>query len=421
MTPSSQTYQSLQKRKAYFIPLCCSGELSIRKCAEILEMAPVNVWKLKNKYLEKGAAAFVNGHKGLQYQTKKYPDSLRAEILRLYRVFWPDSPFATFCEGLALYHGISLSYPVVRSILLAAGIKPPRSWSTKEKLEHKPRDERPREGELVQMDGSCHDWFMDGHYETLHGGVDDASHRIVGLYMCLNECRLGYNEVLRQTWTRYGVPQAYYIDRHSSFVRSARRKNKTLDERLEFSKNESTHFNDLCTELSIEVILALSPQGKGRIERLWQTLQGRLPYVFRFLGIQTIDAANAFLTSWVDSFNERFAVAPREIVKAWRGLPPGFDLDYKLALKFSCRTDSMGFFTFHECDFRLVAPLRAHKNFELCLSERFGLRAFMAGKWYTVELADEFIQDVRGDKMPAVEKDLISRFLLKDLKADFYA
>ena len=420
MTPSSQTYQSLQKRKAYFIPLCCSGKLSIRECAKILEMAPVNVWKLKNKYLEKGPAAFVNGHKGLQYQTKKYPDSLRAEILRLYRSFWPDAPFATFREGLALYHGISLSYPVVRSILLAAGIKPPRSWSTKEKLEHKPRDERPREGELIQMDGSCHDWFMDGRYETLHGGVDDASHRIVGLYMCLNECRLGYNEVLRQTWTRYGVPQAYYIDRHSSFVKSSR-KTKTLDERLEFAKSESTHFNDLCAELSIEVILALSPQGKGRIERLWQTLQGRLPYIFRFLGIQTIDAANAFLSSWVDSFNERFAVPPRDTVKAWRPLPPGFDLEYKLSLKFSCRTDSLGFFTFHDCDFRLVAPARSYKSFELCLSERFGLRAFMGGKWYDVELAERFLQDVRGDYMPAVEKDLIARFLLKDLRADFYA
>ena len=420
MTPSSQNYQSLQKRKSYFIPLCCSGKLSIRQCAEILGMAPVNVWKLKNKYLEKGPAAFVNGHKGLQYQKKKYSDEFRAEIIRLYREFWLDAPFATFCVSLENYHGIKLSYPVVRSILEGAGIKPPRSWSTKEKAEHKPRDERPREGELIQMDGSCHDWFMNGKYETLHGGVDDASHKITGLYMCLNECRLGYNEVLRQTWTRYGVPQAYYIDRHSSFVKSSR-KTKTLDERLEFSKNESTHFRDLCNELSIEVILALSPQGKGRIERLWQTLQGRLPYVFRFLGINTIDAANAFLSSWVDSFNERFAVPPRESLKAWRALPAGFDLEYKLSLKFSCRTDSMGFFTFHDCDFRLVAPARSYKIFELCLSETFGLRAYMGGRWFTVELAERHLQDVRGDRMPLVEKDLISRFLLKDLRAGFYA
>ena len=105
--------------------------------------------------------------------------------------------------------------------------------------------------------------------------------------------------------------------------------------------------------------------------------------------------------------------------KAWRYLPSGFALDYRLALKFSCRTDSLGFFSFHECDFRLVAPLRAYKEFELCLSEQFGIRAFMAGKWYDVELAERHLQDVRGDKMAIVEKDLISRFLLKNLRADY--
>lgn len=421
MTPSSPSYQSLQKRKAYFIPLCCAGKITERECAKILGMHYVSVHDLKKRYKALGPSVFVNGHKGLQYQKKKYSDELRSEIVRLYTEFWTDAPFATFQEGLALYHGIVVPYFALRNILLAAGFKPPRSWSTKEKLEHKPRDERPREGELVQMDGSCHDWFMNGLYETIHGGIDDATHKITGLYMCLNECRLGYNEVLRQTWTRYGVPQAYYIDRHSSFVRSARKKGRTLDERLDYSKNESTHFNDLMEELSVQVILALSPQGKGRIERLWQTLQGKLPYIFRFLHIDSIDAANRFLSSWVDSYNEHFAILPRESEKAWRPLPPGFSLEYKLALKFTCRTDSMGYFSFHECDFRLVAPARSYKNFELCLSERFGLRAFMAGKWYDVELVEDLVQDVRGDKMPIVEKDLIGRFLLKDLRAGSYA
>ena len=414
----SSNYQALQKRKAYFIPLVASGELSIRKCAKILDLSAQSVFVLKHRYLAVGSAAFVNGHKGLVYQKKKYSDEFRALLVQLYKEHWSDAPFSTFCENLSIYHGISISYPALRVILKEAGLKPPRSWSTKEKAAHKRRDERPREGELVQMDGSCHDWFMDGRYETIHGGVDDATHRIVGLYMCLNECRLGYNEVLRQTWTRYGRPLAYYIDRHSSFVKSGRR-SKNLTSRLEFSKNEETHFNDLCRELEIEVILALSPQGKGRIERLWETLQGKLPFIFRFLKIDSIDAANEFLSSWVDSFNERFSVVPRETVKAWRPLPPGFDLDYKLSLKFSCHTDSLGYFAFHECDFRLCAPLRSYKKFELCLSEQYGLRAYMGGKWYPVELAEPFIQDIVSDRMPKVEKDLISRYLLSDLRSGY--
>ena len=417
MTPASLNYQSLQKRKAYFIPLCCAGKISERKCAELLGMHYVSVHDLKKRYKALGPSVFVNGHKGLQYQKKKYSDEFRAEIVRLYTTFWTDAPFATFHENLEKYHGIVLPYTALRNILLAAGFKPPRSWSTKEKAENKPRDERAREGELVQMDGSCHDWFMDGRYETIHGGIDDATHKITGLYMCLNECRMGYNEVLRQTWSRYGIPTSYYIDRHSSFVRNQRKKGRTLTERVALSKDESTHFVDLCNDLNIEIILALSPQGKGRIERLWQTLQGKLPYIFRFLHINSIQAANEFLSSWVQTFNERFSVPARSCEKAWRPVPSWFNLDYRLSVKFSCRTDSLGFFTFHDCDFRLVAPLRAYKNFELCLSEQYGLRAYMDGKWFPVELAEPFLQDTITDMMPHVEKDLIARYLLSDMRA----
>ena len=412
-------YQSLQRRKAYYIPLVAAGTLSIRKCAKLLNLSSQSVFVLKHKFLQKGQAAFVNGHRGLVYQKKKYSDEFRAELVRLYREFWPDAPFATFCEQLPACHGLVVPYHVVRQVLCDAGIKPPRSWSTKEKAAHKPRLERPREGELVQMDASCHDWFMDGRYESIHGGIDDATHKITGLYMCLNECRLGYNEVQRQTWLRYGVPAAYYIDRHSSFVATKRKKGRTLTQRLELSKNESTHFNDLCRDLNIEVILALSAQGKGRIERLWQTLQGKLPFIFRYLHIDSIPAANEFLSSWVDSFNVKYEIAARDCVKAWRPLPSGFDLDYRLSVKFSCRTDSMGYFLFHECEFRLLAPARSYVHFELCLSEQFGIRAYMGGRWFAVELASGILQDVRGDRMPIVEKDLIARYLLSDLHSEY--
>lgn len=411
-------YLQKQRRKAYYIPLVAEGKLSIRKAAKILNLSAQSVFVLKHRFIEHGESVFINGHKGLVYQKKKYPDSLRQEIVLLYQNKWKDSPFATFRDSLERYHNIALPYNALRKILLKAGFKPPRSWTTKEKQEHKSRDEREHEGELVQMDGSCHDWFMNGQYETLHGGIDDATHKITGLYMCLNECRLGYNEVLRQTWTRYGVPEEYYIDRHSSFVKS-KRKAKLTEESIDYAKNEHTHFKDLCDELNINVILALSPQGKGRIERLWQTLQGKLPYIFRFLKIDTCEKANSFLSDWIDNFNALYSRAPRNNISAYRKLPEHFDFDYKLALKFTSRTDSRGYFTFHECDFRIIAPARSFKKFELCLSERFGIRAYMAGKWYEVELAENKIQDCYGDKMPIVEKDLIGRFLLKDIHSEY--
>lgn len=412
-------YLHQQKRKAYYIPLCCEGKITEKECAKKLGMSEYGVTLLKRRYRKKGGLAFVNGHKNQVPANKKYVHSFCEHIVKIYYNDWSDCPISTFHEALKEFYSIEVSYNSLLKIMRDSGIKPPRSWNTKEKKEHKSRKERKHAGELVQMDASTHDWFMNGTLVSLHGGIDDATHTVTGLYFCLNECRLGYNEVLRQTWTKFGIPQAYYIDRHSSFVSSKRKKGRTFTERLELSKNESTHFNDLCRELDIEVVLALSAQGKGRIERLWQTLQGQLPFIFRFLKISTIQAANSFIESWLGSFNKRFSIKPQDSQNLFRPLPRGFNLDYKLSLKFTCRTDSMGYFTFHDCDFRLSTPNRAFRHFELCLSEQLGLRAYMNGGWYSITLAEKYLQDLVYDTMPIVEKDLINRYLLSNLHSDY--
>lgn len=412
-------YQRKQQRKSYYIPLCYAGQISVRKTAKILNMAPVNVWKLKERYKQIGDLAFINGHKYSVPHNKKYTRSFCDRLVSLYNSEWPDAPFATFYEALKNFYNIDINYNSLRLILKQYGIKPPRSWSTKEKQLHKPRKERPCEGELLQLDASTHDWLMNDTYISLHGAIDDATHTVTGLYFCENECRLGYNEVLRQTWIKYGVPEAVYIDRHSSFVKNKRKKNFTLTERLEYSKNEKTHFNDLCKALNIEVILALSPQGKGRIERLWQTLQGKLPYIFRYLHIDTLDKANIFISQWLDDFNSRFSISASSPVYKFTPLPKHFDLNYRLSVKFTCRTNSRGHFLFHDCEFILDAPKKDFRHFELCLSESFGIKAYMSGQWYNVRLAENILQDTISDKMPGVEKSLIARYLLNDLHSDY--
>ena len=416
MERSQYFYQ--QKRKAYYIPLCCEGKITEKECAGKLGMSEYGVTLLKRRYRKKGGLAFVNGHKNQIPANKKYAHSFCERIVKIYREKWDECPISTFRRALKKFYDIDLPYNSLLKITRIAGIKSPRSWTTKEKKEHKSRRERRHSGELVQMDASTHDWFMNGTLVSLHGGIDDATHKVTGLYFCLNECRLGYNEVMRQTWEKFGVPRAYYIDRHSSFVSSRRRKGRTFTERLELSKNESTHFNDICRGLDIEVILALSAQGKGRIERLWQTLQGQLPFIFRFLKITTIQAANDFIESWIDSFNKKFSVKPQDSKSLFRPLPKNYDLDYKLSLKFTCRTDSTGCFTFHGCDFRLAASNRAFRHFELCLSEQSGLRAYMNGSWHSVTLAEKYLQDLVYDSMPNVEKDLINRYLLSNLHSN---
>ena len=403
-------YQQKQLRKSIYIPLCCRGEITNLQAAQKIGIAPRNVLKLKNRYKEIGDRAFKRpSHPGYN---KKYSQDFINLIISLYHKHYEGAPFAAFWRGLRDIENITIPLPTLRYIMKKEGVKSGKEYRPHKKVKHESRIERACSGELVQMDASKHDWFLNGTYTNLHGAIDDATHTITGLYFCDNECRLGYNEVLKQTFENYGIMEAVYIDRHSSFVSTPR--HKTLEERLQYEKASNTHFNDLCKKLNIEVILALSAEGKGRIERLWGTLQDNLPYIFRRLGIQDNQSANEFLKSWLPRFNSEFSVPSRNQFTRWKKIPRSVNLDFMLSIKVQRRTDSYGVFLFHDHYFELQAPRKSCVKFTLCLSESFGLKAFINGTFYPVILCDT-LGKVRGGKMPDVEQDLISRYLLNDL------
>ena len=403
-------YQQKQLRKSIYIPLCCAGKITNLVAAQKIGIAPRNVLKLKNKYKQIGDLAF----KRVSHPKKsiKYNSQFVEHLIYLYKTFYNGAPFAAFWRCLRDIENIQIPLPTLRYLMKKNGIKSGNEYHPKKKVKHESRIERACEGELLQMDASKHDWFLNGTYTNLHGGIDDARHIVTGLYFCDNECRLGYSEVLRQTFENYGVMEAVYIDRHSAFVTTP--KHKTLEERLEYEKGSDTQFNDLCKRLRVEVILALSAEGKGRIERLWGTLQNNLPYIFKRLGIEDNQSANEFLKGWLPRFNAEFGIKARSPISRWHRLPSRFNLDYELSVKVRCRTDQWGVFLFHEHYFELDAPRRCHVHFTLCLSESFGLKAYIEGKFYPVSLCDT-IGSVRGGTMPMVEQDLISRYLLSDL------
>ena len=406
-------YQQKQLRKSIYIPKCCRGEITCLIAAQKIGISIRSVSQLKKRYKIFGESIFKRpSHPG--YNTK-YTDSFISLILSLYHKYYEGAPFAAFWRGLRDIENITIPLPTLRYIMKKEGVESGKEYKPHKKVKHESRIERACSGELVQMDASKHDWFLNGTYTNLHGAIDDARHIVTGLYFCDNECRLGYNEVLRQTFENYGVMEAVYIDRHSSFVSTPR--HKTLEERLEYEKSSDTHFNQLCKKLNIEVILALSAEGKGRIERLWGTLQDNLPYIFRRLGIADNHSANEFLKSWLPRFNAEFSVKARSPISRWYTLPRRFNLDYELSIKIPRRTDSWGVFLFHDHYFEVEAPRRSHINFTLCLSESFGLKAFYEGRFYPISLCDT-LGKVSGGKMPDVEQDLISRYLLNDLHSE---
>lgn len=402
----------LQKLKMQYIPMFARGTLSERECARRIGITPMSAWRLKERYLQFGDAAFIHGNTGRTPKNKRFDP---AKIAADYALF-AGTPFASFRDNCAdyLHYAAVPSYTTVHNALSASGIVSPRARiPVREKKKHLPRTERSNEGDLIQIDGSSHNWFMNGHKICLHGAIDDATHKIVALYFCENECLLGYYQLLRQTAEKYGIPRAIYSDRASCFFVN---RGATLEEQLSGAEKMQTQWQKTCATLGIETIAAYSPQAKGRIERLWQTLQGRLPYIFRFLGIKTIEKANAFLADFIDGFNDRFAVPAQDSAPHWKTPPSACDFDYLFSVRTEKKTRADGSFKYHGYVFRLLSARASCVPFTLCLSESFGLRAFVAGNYYDVELCGPLC-DIAGDSMPAVEKNLLCRYFYADTRS----
>lgn len=206
----------LQKKKITYIPMFARGEISERECARLIGITPMSAWRLKNRYLQFGNAVFIHGNTGKTPKNKQYDYN---KITSDYALF-SGTNFSAFRDNCKKYlHYKKLpSYTTFYKILSKAGIVSPEALDIKKKKEHLPRNERENEGDLVQIDASSHDWFMTGQQVALHGAIDDARHRIVGLYFCENECLLGYYQILLQIFIRTGgFPQAIYSDRASCF------------------------------------------------------------------------------------------------------------------------------------------------------------------------------------------------------------
>ena len=311
----------LQKLKMKYIPMFARGEISERECARLVGIQPVSVWRLKMRWLESGDSIWIHGNTGRTPKNKKYDyEKIRAD----YKKF-SGTPFASFRDDCADYLNYSAlpSYTTFYNALSSAGIISPRARiPVREKKKHLPRKERKNEGDLIQIDASLHDWFMNGNKIALHGAVDDATHKIAALYFCKTECPLGYFNLLFQIFRRTGgfFPRAIYSDRSSCFF------SVSGANRLSGKKSE-TEWQKTCRELQIKLIPAYSPQAKGRIERLWQTLQGRLPYIFRFLEIDTAEKANEFLSGFIEKFNARFSVPAQSPELHWQAPPAGADIE----------------------------------------------------------------------------------------------
>ena len=306
-----------------------TGKITLRGAAEVLGLSSRHVRRILAAYREEGAQALEHGNRGRK-PSNALDESLIVRVVELAQSIYAGCNVQHFTELLAERENITLCRSSVRLILLKAGIKGPRK---RRAPKHRSRRERyPREGMLLQTDGSHHDWLEGrGPYLTLIGAIDDATGKVPHALFRDEEDAQGYTLLLRQIVACYGIPIALYHDGHGIFERSEKEP-ETIEEQLE-GKRKLTQFGRIMEELGIVSITSRSPQAKGRIERLWETFQDRLVSELRIAGASNADEANEVLWRFLPRHNQRFAVPAREPGLAYRELPKGFDPDQVFCFK----------------------------------------------------------------------------------------
>jgi hypothetical protein len=289
----------------------------VDEAALLLALSPRSVRRLRARLLEAGPAALVHGNTGRRPLHALDP-TLAARVVAFARDGYTGLNDSHLSELLAEREGIRLSRPSVRRILRAAGIQSARPRRAPRFRSR--RERRPAEGMLLQLDGSRHRWLGPrGPEITLLGAIDDATGQLCAAIFRAQEDAAGYLHVLHEVLLRWGTPVAVYNDRHSVFWLRPRAGETLVDERGR--ERTPTQLGRAFAELGVEMIFASSPQAKGRIERLWGTLQDRLAAEMRLARVGSIDEANRFLRSYLGRHNGRFAIAPADAHPAWQPRP----------------------------------------------------------------------------------------------------
>ena len=295
--------------------------MTLGQAAILMGVSTRHTRRILAAYREEGAAALAHGLRGRR-ASNTTSEATKAEVLRLAQTRYPETNHTHLSELLREREGIDIPRTTLRRILVGAGLRSPRR---RRPPRHRVRRQRmPREGMLIQVDGSHHRWLGDNHPPfALLLAVDDATSIVVNAQFCEQENTRDYFLLMRCLIQRYGIPIALYADRHAVF------KNVPGTGLV----GGPTQFSRAMDELGIQMVFALSPQAKGRVERTAGTLQDRLVVELRLAGATTIEEANVVLKEFLVRFNTRFGVVAQLPEVAYRRLESDVCLDRVLCFK----------------------------------------------------------------------------------------
>jgi transposase len=311
--------------RAGLLKAALAGQITNAQGAGALGLTVRQFRRLKARYRRQGAAGLLHRLRG-RPSPRALDVEVRDRVVELLQTTYQGLNDCHLTEKLQELEGLALSRSSVRRIRRALGL--PAKRRRRPRQHRARRTPAARMGALVLLDGSEFDWLSTGTRGLLLGAIDDATGIVLGLHFRPAEDLHGYLTLLRHLADAYGLPLALYGDRLTVFVRND--PHWSLEEELR-GEQHPTHFGQVLRDLGIAFIPAGSPQAKGRIERLWQTLQDRLVAELRLRGLTTVAAATAYLPEFLADYNRRFARAPTDPTPVWRR-PPG-----DLADLLSCR------------------------------------------------------------------------------------
>lgn len=317
-------------KKVEILTLISKNKMLMKQGARELGLTKRHLRRLRRRYEREGPGGVPHRLRG-RPGNNTYSDELRRAMIKLLHEEYPDFGPTLAAEKISEKLGQKVSRERIRQIQIKEKLWKPKREKERRYYPRRPR--RSRRGELIQIDGSEHDW-LEGRGErcTLIAFIDDATSETLIARFAHRETTENYIQITKEYIDRYGVPKALYSDKHSIF-------RQNLGER--HLQGKRTHFGESLQKLDIELICANSPQAKGRIERSFGTHQDRLVKELRLAKIDTMEEANIFLEGYLKKHNRQFSVSPAETENAHRKLPKEIDLKQTFSRK-EYRTLSKG-------------------------------------------------------------------------------
>ena len=309
----------VDRKRIYIIRQVLEKKVTQKRASRLLELSLRQVKRICKRVKKEGDGGVIHKNR-MKASNHRIESGIKKKVIDLAKKRYRDFGPTLLSEQLVKKEGIKISDETIRQWLITAGlayrkrrVRPHRKW----------RQRKAHFGEMLQMDGSHHDWLEGrGRRMVLMGFIDDATGRAFARFYEY-EGTLPAFDGLNEYFQRYGMPCSIYLDKHSTY--KGLRKISVIDQ-LEGEPGVS-QFERAMTELGIQVIHANSPQAKGRIERFFRTLQDRLVKEMRVAGIKTLQQANAYLDGYLSEHNKKFSIAAQQLADLHRPVPKGICLE----------------------------------------------------------------------------------------------